>query len=110
MRLVGVELYFEDIERARRFYEGDLGLAATDEKEGRFVQFGAAPFLCAERKGTENYPSREKAVVFFEVDDLAAEIERLGRGRFVRIEAGPRPWAVLHDPEGYSVLLLEARR
>jgi predicted enzyme related to lactoylglutathione lyase len=107
MRMVGVEIYFEDLERARSFYEEELGLAVTDGKEGRFAQFGAGPFLCVERKGTENYPSPEKAVVFFEVPDLAAAVERLGRARFARIE---KAWAVLPDPEGHSVMLLEARR
>jgi predicted enzyme related to lactoylglutathione lyase len=110
MRLVGVELHFDDLDRAKRFYEG-LGLAATDSQEGRFAQFGAAPFLCVERKGSESYPSRDKAVVFFEVPDLAAAVERLGRGRFARVEEkGPRRWAVLHDPEGHNVMLIEARR
>ncbi len=112
MRLSGVELYFDDLERARRFYEGDLGLAVTDERKGRFAQFGeGAAFLCLERKGSESYPSREKAVVFFDVPDLAATIKRLGRERFVEIEEkGPRKWAVLHDPEGHNVMLLETRR
>ncbi len=83
----------------------------TDERKGRFAQFGAgAAFLCLEGKGSESYPSRDKAVVFFEVDDLAAAIERLGRERFVGIEEkGPRRWAVLHDPEGHNVMLLERR-
>lgn len=107
MRLVGVELYFEDLERARRFYEGELGLARTGEEEGRYAQYGARPFFCAERKGVESYPSRDKAVLFFEVPDLTAAVERLGRGRFAQVEA---KWAVLHDPEGHNVMLLEARR
>lgn len=108
MRLAGVELYFDDLDRAKRFYEG-LGLAVTDEQEGRFAQFGAGgPFLCVERKGIESYPSLDKAVVFFEVPDLAAAVARLGRERFARIEE--KRWAVLHDPEGHNVMLLEARR
>ncbi len=111
MRLQGVELYFDDLDRAKRFYEG-LGLAVTDAQEGRFAQFGAGgPFLCVERKGSESYPSRDKAVVFFEVPDLAAAVARLGRERFARIEEkGTRRWAVLHDPEGHNVMLLEPRR
>ncbi|MFI5403750.1 MAG: VOC family protein [Planctomycetota bacterium] len=107
MRLVGVEIYFDDLDRAKRFYAEELGLAVTGEEEGRHAQFGGSPFLCVERKGVENYPSRDKAVVFFEVPDLAAAIERLGRKRFARIEA---KWAVLHDPEGHNVMLLEAQK
>ena len=107
MRLVGVELHFEELGRARRFYESELGLAVTGEEEGRHAQFGGSPFLCVEKKGVENYPSRDKAVVFFEVPDLRAAVERLGRKRFARVEAS---WAVLHDPEGHNVMLLEGSR
>jgi predicted enzyme related to lactoylglutathione lyase len=104
VRLVGVELYFDDLERAKRFYLEELGLDLDEEQAGRYAKLGKGPFLCLERKGTENYASREKAVVFLEVRDLAAEVARLGRGRFVRVEAR---WAVLHDPEGHNVLLIE---
>ena len=112
MKLVGVELYFDDLPGAKRFYERVLGLALSDEEVGRYAQFGAGtPFLCVERKGSESYPSRDKAVVFFEVPDLDAMIQRLGRERFAQIEEkGPQRWAVLHDPEGHNVLLLEQRR
>ena len=111
MRLVGVELYYDDLERAKRFYGEVLDLAVTDGEQGRFARFADAPFLCLERKGSENYPSRDKAVVFFEVPDLAAAIARLGRARFARIEdKGTRRWAVLHDPEGHNVMLVETRR
>jgi predicted enzyme related to lactoylglutathione lyase len=105
MKLVGVELYFEDLERAKAFYESELGLALSGEEEGHHAQFGASPFLCCEKAGVETYPSRDKAVLFFEVPDLRDAITRIGRGRFVRIET---KWAVLHDPEGHNVMLLEA--
>ena len=53
MRMVGVEIYFEDLERARSFYEGELGLAVTDEKQGRFAQFGGfgGPLIAAKACG-----------------------------------------------------------
>ncbi|MBZ5728129.1 MAG: hypothetical protein LAP87_24475 [Acidobacteriia bacterium] len=104
--LAGIELYFDDLARARRFYIEALGLGVAEEQPGQFVKFASgAGFLCLERKGSETYPSADKAVLFFEVAGLAAAVERIGRERFVRIEAG---WAVLHDPEGHNVLLLEA--
>lgn len=114
LRMVGVELYADDLETAKKFYRETLGLKLTDEAPGRFAQFDAGNgFLCVERKGSENYPSRDKAVVFFEVPDLARAMAAFGRERIVGSElagTGNRPpWAVLHDPEGHNILLLEAR-
>jgi catechol 2,3-dioxygenase-like lactoylglutathione lyase family enzyme len=102
MRMAGVELYFDDLARAKDFYVETLGLGVKDEAAGHFVQFDAGSgFVCLERKGSENYPSQDKAVLFFEVADLAATIESLGRERILRYEpqggGGRAPWAVLHD-------------
>jgi catechol 2,3-dioxygenase-like lactoylglutathione lyase family enzyme len=38
MKLVGVELYFDDLERARRFYGAELGLELSGEEEGHHAQ------------------------------------------------------------------------
>jgi predicted enzyme related to lactoylglutathione lyase len=113
--MLGVELYADDVEIAKKFYRETLGLRLTDEAPGRFAQFDVGGrFLCVERKRSENYPSRDKAVVFFEVPNLARAIDTLGRERIVGSELtgqGKRPpWAVLHDPEGHNILLLEARK
>jgi catechol 2,3-dioxygenase-like lactoylglutathione lyase family enzyme len=129
-RMVGVELYFDDLDRAKKFYRQALGLRLTGGSTGQIAQFDAgAGFLCLERKGAENYPSLDKAVVFFEVPDLAAAVRSLGRaihpdepGRVIRYVPRPepprsrrsssaaRPWAVLHDPEGHNILLLESSK
>ncbi|HEV2175679.1 MAG TPA: VOC family protein [Terriglobia bacterium] len=110
-RFVGVELYFEDLSRARQFYRDVLGLDLSDEEAGHYAKFdGGSGFICLERKGSETYPSRDKAVVFFEVPELPAIVEAIGRERFVHYEPagnGRPPWAVLHDPEGHNVLLLQ---
>ena len=104
-RFVGAELYFEDLERAKKFYLDTLGLHISDEQPGHHAKFGAgAAFVCLEAKGSESYPSRDKAVLFFEVHDLRAAVNAIGPHRFVR--SGPH-WAVLHDPEGHNILLLE---
>lgn len=113
MRLLGVELYFEELERARHFYIEVLGLKLMDEARGHYARFdGEDRFVCVERKGSENYPSQDKAVIFFEVPDLAAAVARVGPERIVKSEPsdGQRQgWAVVHDPEGHNILLLEAR-
>jgi predicted enzyme related to lactoylglutathione lyase len=114
LRFSGVELYFDDVEDAKRFYSTVLGLDLSDEQPGHFAQFdGGNGFICLERKGSENYPSRDKVVLFFEVPDLDAAIARIGAKRIVGSDlgAGPRGrWAVLHDSEGHNILLLERRR
>ncbi len=102
---VGVELYFEHLDAAKRFYTELLGLKVSEEQSGHFVKFdSAAAFICLERKGSESYPPKDKAVLFFEVGDLSATVASVGRKRFVRVEPA---WAVLHDPEGHNVLLLQ---
>jgi len=106
-RIVGVELYFEDLDAAKVFYRDTLGIEMLDEQAGHHARFAAgASFLCLERKGVESYPSRDKAVLFVEVPDLEAMVDRLGAERMVHWER-PR-WAALHDPEGHNVILLQA--
>lgn len=102
-RLVGVELYFDQLDAARRFYSQQLGLEIADETPGHYAKFQTpSAFVCVERKGSENYPSRDKAVLFLEVDDLSGAIEQIGPDKFVHIAraSGQAPgWAVLHDPK-----------
>ena len=103
-QFAGVELYFSDLRTARAFYADTLGLTISDEDE-RYAKFSAgAGFVCLERKGSESYPSQDKAVLFFEVSNLQAAISAIGEQRFVERQA---KWAVLHDPEGHNILLLQ---
>src|SRR5436309_13194226 len=90
-RLVGLELYFEDLTVAKRFYEGTLGLILSGEQSGHDAQFNAgAAFLCLEKKGVEDYPSHDKAVVFLEVPSVEAAINAIGRDRILRFRACSR--------------------
>lgn len=112
-RLIGVELYFGDLQLGKRFYSEALGLELLDEEEGHHVRFGAdGGFVCLERKGSEPYPSSDKAVVFLEVPNLADAVGLIGGEKIVATkphgEGGRRPWAALHDPEGYNIVLVEA--
>ena len=105
LQFAGVELYFEDLERARRFYVETLGLEISDEQAKHHVKFDSgAGFICLERRGVDSYPSKDKAVLFFEVADLPATLRAIGRDKLVQSESN---WAVLHDPEGHNVLLLQ---
>ncbi|HKE31670.1 MAG TPA: VOC family protein [Candidatus Angelobacter sp.] len=104
-RLTGVELYFEDLAAAKTFYVETLGLKLSDEQPGHHAKFESGDaFICLEKKGVESYPSKDKAVLFFEVPDLGAAIATIGSDRIVQSAPG---WAVLHDPEGHNILLLQ---
>jgi len=43
-------------------------------------------------------------VLFFEVPDLRAAVAAIGQDRLVQSESA---WAVIHDPEGHNVLLVQ---
>lgn len=104
-QFIGVELYFENLEAAKSFYVNTLGLGISDEQAGHHAKFDSGSgFICLEKKGVESYPSSDKAVLFFEVPDLKSAIATIGEDRLVRSE---RSWAVLHDPEGHNILLLQ---
>jgi predicted enzyme related to lactoylglutathione lyase len=104
-QFIGVELYFDDLERAKKFYQETLSLAVSDEQFGHYAKFDCGGgFVCLERKGVESYPSKDKAVLFFEVPNLKSALAAIEPDSVVHSESS---WAVLHDPEGHNVLLLE---
>jgi catechol 2,3-dioxygenase-like lactoylglutathione lyase family enzyme len=104
-KFIGIELYFDNLEMAKKFYTETLGLEISDEQVGHHAKFDSgAGFVCLERKGAESYPSQDKAVVFFEVPDLRSAIAAVGQDRVVQSE---RTWAVLHDPEGHNILFVQ---
>jgi len=101
---MGIELYFDNLDKATMFYKDTLGLPITEQQAGHHSQFeSAGRFICLERKGVESYPSKDKAVLFFGVQNVESAVVAIGRERFVHVESA---WAVLHDPEGHNVLLL----
>jgi predicted enzyme related to lactoylglutathione lyase len=111
-RIVGFELYFERLHAAKEFYRDILGLPLTEDVPGHHAKFDSLhAFLCLERKASESYPSADKAVVFIEVGDLDAIVEKL-TDRIVQSSARAHgealTWAVLHDPEGHNVVLVQA--
>jgi len=110
LAFAGVELYFENLKRAKEFYSDFLGLKIEEDDPTHHAKFRLGErFLCLEKKGVEDYPSLDKAVLFFEVDDLAAFIAKAGPERIVQKgpSSGAPRWAVLHDPEGHNILILQ---
>lgn len=56
-RFLGAELFFDDLERAKDFYQEILGLELTDEDPDHHAQFAAGEaFVCLERRGSESDP------------------------------------------------------
>jgi catechol 2,3-dioxygenase-like lactoylglutathione lyase family enzyme len=109
--LLGVELYFDDLSKAQDFYADTLGLTLGDVAANHHARFDTPTgFVCLERKGVENYPSANKAVLFIGVANLGHAVKALERHIFKYEPAVDRPWAVLHDPEGHNILLLQADR
>lgn len=107
-QFIGAELYFNDLKAARDFYSGVLGLNIAEEEPGHHAKFDSgAGFICLERKGAESYPSQDKAVLFFAVVDIGAAVALLGERRVV--QKGPT-WAVLHDPKGHNIVLVQEAR
>jgi predicted enzyme related to lactoylglutathione lyase len=115
VRFIGVELYFEDLKKGMRFYGERFGFRILDEESGHYARYDTLPaFICLERKGSETYPSLDNAVLFLEVPNLLEAVESIGRDLILEMkpagEGKRRPWAALHDPEGYNIVLLEPQR
>ena len=111
-RIVGFELYFDRLKEAKEFYRDVIGLALAEDDPAHHAKFDSdGRFLCLEKKGVESYPSADKAVVFVEVDDLRTMADKLGGRILQRGDGAPGQapaWAVLRDPEGHSVVLMQA--
>lgn len=89
LQFAGVELYFVDLRRAKEFYREVLGLEIEEDDPAHHTKFRLGDrFLCLGKKGVENYPSLDKAVLFFEVQDLAQFIAKIGPERI--LQAGPQ--------------------
>lgn len=87
-RFIGMELYFDDLEVSKRFYSDTLHFPVLDEEPGHYTRFDTKPaFICLERKGSEPYPSRDKAVVFLEVSNLLEAVDAVGRHRIVEMKS-----------------------
>jgi len=99
----------KDIERARKFYEGALGLKrGGGDSQGQWVEyyldngcFAVTTFF----QGTGNG-------IGFEVDDVDAMEKKLlasgGKSKKAAFDTGVCRMAVLHDPDG-NVLMLHKK-
>jgi predicted enzyme related to lactoylglutathione lyase len=95
-----IEFPADDAERARRFWSGLLGvdLEARREGEGEGWQTrGGAPAVGLHERGRG--PGDTLSLPYFEVDDVAAALERVASLGGSVVHPGER-WAVCRDSEG----------
>jgi predicted enzyme related to lactoylglutathione lyase len=100
-----------DMARARRFYEGDLGLVVTTNHGDRWVEYdppGGCLALATMAQGV-NPSAVAGGSIAFEVEDVHALTARLkASGTVIKVEPFETPVchiSVIIDPEGNAVTL-----
>ena len=102
-----------DLKRARKFYEGTLGLQVTStfgDEEKAWIEYDIGPSTLAIANGMPEWkPSTDGAVAALEVEDFDAAIEQL-RADEVRIVNGPVEtpvcrMAIIMDPDGNAITI-----
>jgi lactoylglutathione lyase len=104
-----------DMERSVAFYRDVLGLKLLIHQDN-WSQFDAGNILIGLHPDGEEVkvsPTTGMSIGIYvdDVDKAVAEIRR----RLARIVVGPRPepfgrWALLFDPDGYSIQIIEMAR
>ncbi|MFC4991538.1 VOC family protein [Rubritalea tangerina] len=99
-----------DIEKARSFYEGLLGLTPTMDhplEDGHWIEYGIGPSTLAIGVAPGMTPSPDGCSVSLEVDDFQNAINELHQAG-VEFAYGPIETSVCHmafikDPDGNSI-------
>jgi predicted enzyme related to lactoylglutathione lyase len=100
-----------NLQRARAFYEGVLGLKVTHEAaSGKWIEYdiGAGTFAIT-NMAPDWKPSPDGTSVAFEVDDLYVTMARLRQhGTHITFDVMDTPvcrMALVRDPDGNSVVI-----
>jgi predicted enzyme related to lactoylglutathione lyase len=100
-----------DIQRAREFYEGVLGLKVSDEMMGgKWIEYAMDDdTLAIANVGEQWTPSDQGTAVAFEVEDFDKAVKRL-KDQHVRFTAEPFEtpccrMAVVQDPDGNKLII-----
>ena len=106
-----VAIPITDIPRARKFYEGVLGLQVSDEMMGgKWIEYAVGEDTLAIANVSDTWtPSDQGTGAAFEVEDFDEAIDRL-RDRHVRFAAEPFEtpcchMAVVQDPDGNKLII-----
>jgi len=102
-----------DLARARKFYEGALGLKAAtvhDSEHGKWVEYELGPHTLALGSAPGMFkPSPDGCIVALEVEDFDAAISHLRAcGAKFRAEPAPTPichMAMIFDPDGNTICI-----
>ena len=116
-RIRGIDhVYYwtSDMDRSVAFYRDVLGLSLSRREGSNWAEFEAGPIRLALHGAVEGHPlTPGGATASFQVDDLDATLADVqGRGAEVghRGEVGAEArYAILRDPDGNSVQLIEYR-
>ena len=106
-----------DMARARKFYEGALGLTpgtVTNSDHGKWVEYEIGAHTLALGSAAGWKPSPDGCSVALEVEDFDAAVAHL-RGHEVkfRIEPMPTPicqMAMIFDPDGNSICIHKRKK
>jgi len=99
-----------NVPRARRFYEGALGLKLEGNFQGQWLEYNVhGTTFAVATQDKAHRPARHGGTVAFEVDDLDAMVRRL-RQRRVRFVQAPSEtpvcrFATVADPDGNQVII-----
>lgn len=102
----------KDMERARKFYEEQLGLKMTEDFRGEWVEYdleGGCFAITTMVSGFIKPSSDAGGSIAFEVDDIDALTERLrSKGVQIKLEPMSTPvcrMSVVLDPDGNAITL-----
>ncbi len=123
MRLEGLTLTVDSVERSLEFYHGKLGLAVEWKSLPAFamirhgaVTLGLLAMEEARKEGVEPASPAQRAAIHVEIstDDLdALYAELLGGGVVFHQPPHDEPWeraATAYDPDGYAVEFAQGKR
>jgi predicted enzyme related to lactoylglutathione lyase len=106
-----------DMPRARKFYEGVLGLKPTtvhDSEHGHWVEYEIGPHALALGSSPMFKPSPDGCSVALEVEDFDAAVSQLRANNVkFRIEPMDTPvcqMAMFFDPDGNSVCIHKRKK
>jgi predicted enzyme related to lactoylglutathione lyase len=101
-----------DMERARAFYEGVLGLQPTsvvDKPESKWVEYEFGPYALSIGSAPGFEPSPNGCTAALEVEDFDAAIAYLRTNKVTfRMEPFPTPvcrMAMIFDPDGNTICI-----
>jgi predicted enzyme related to lactoylglutathione lyase len=104
-----------DMKKARKFYEGVLGLKATREFSENFIEYDIGPGTLVVGCAPEHWqPSKVGTTATLEVVDLDAAIAHLKKKR-IKLAMGPMDFPVcrsigVRDPDGNLIMLHQRKK